>query len=545
VDRAGNVYIADTSNYRVRMVTPSGVISTVAGSGAATDSGDGGPATTAGLRGPSGIVVDIQGNLFVSTGNRIRKVGLNGTISTVAGGDTAGYSGDGGPAASAQLNFPQGVAVDSAGTLYVADAGNSCIRKIAGGTISTVAGRCGSYNFGAAGNGVPATGPELAWPTGVAVDSSGNLFIADSAHGLIRKVSNGIITTIAGGGNPAGGSPFLDGPAVGAALSTPDRVVVDAAGNVFFTDPTPGLAQNIYKIANGFLTVVAGGPQGFGLDPGNGAPATSARLGRLGGLALGSSGSIYFTETSPNRVRVINPASAASAPSISPGGVLNAASLTPGPVAPGSIATVFGSFGLNLPSQASGTPLPRALSGLSIQLQSGGGVSVPLFYVSAGQANIQIPWEVSGQSAVPAFAVLNGSSGSAQTLKLAPFAPAIFTMNGQGTGQGAIMGSSYRLVDPSNPATPGDVIQIYSTGLGAVTDPPDSGSPASGTTLSRTTTDPTVKIGGIEAVVQFSGLVGEYQVNVQVPAGVASGPAVPVVISIGGSTSNVATIAVK
>jgi uncharacterized protein (TIGR03437 family) len=122
-------------------------------------------------------------------------------------------------------------------------------------------------------------------------------------------------------------------------------------------------------------------------------------------------------------------------------------------------------------------------------------------------------------------------------------------MNGQGTGQGAIMGSSYRLVDSSNPAAPGDVIQIYSTGLGAVTDPPDSGSPASVTTLSRTTTDPTVKIGGIEAVVQFSGLVpgtvGEYQVNVQVPANVASGSAVPVVISIGGSTSNVATIAVK
>jgi uncharacterized protein (TIGR03437 family) len=150
---------------------------------------------------------------------------------------------------------------------------------------------------------------------------------------------------------------------------------------------------------------------------------------------------------------------------------------------------------------------------------------------------------------VAVTAVLNGNSGPAQTLKLATFAPAIFATNGQGTGQGAITDSSYRLVVSLNPATPGGVIQIYCTGLGAVTNLPASGSPASGTTLSRTTTNPTVKIGGIEAAVLFSGLVpgtvGEYQVNVQVPVGVPSGPAIPVTISIGGSTSNPATIAVK
>jgi uncharacterized protein (TIGR03437 family) len=271
-------------------------------------------------------------------------------------------------------------------------------------------------------------------------------------------------------------------------------------------------------------------------------------VGIPAGIAVGHDASIYVVDSYYGSARILKPAVPPSPPSILPGGVLNAASLTPGPVAPGSIATVFGNLGLNSPSQPSSAPLPKTLSGFSIQLQSGG-VSVPLFYASASQANIQIPWEMLGQSAVAVTAVLNGNSGPAQTLKLATFAPAIFATNGQGTGQGAITDSSYRLVDSLNPATPGGVIQIYCTGLGAVTNLPASGSPASGTTLSRTTTNPTVKIGGIEAAVLFSGLVpgtvGEYQVNVQVPVGVPSGPAIPVTISIGGSTSNPATIAVK
>jgi uncharacterized protein (TIGR03437 family) len=149
---------------------------------------------------------------------------------------------------------------------------------------------------------------------------------------------------------------------------------------------------------------------------------------------------------------------------------------------------------------------------------------------------------------VPVSALLNGISGPAQTLKLAPFAPGIFAANGQGTGQGIIVDLSYRLVDSSNPATAGSVIQIYCTGLGAVANEPATGDPASATTLSSTTVTPSVTIGGMGTTVLFSGLapgsVGEYQVNVQVPAGVATGPAVPVAMSIGDVTSNTVTIAV-
>jgi uncharacterized protein (TIGR03437 family) len=195
--------------------------------------------------------------------------------------------------------------------------------------------------------------------------------------------------------------------------------------------------------------------------------------------------------------------------------------------------------------QASGTPLPSALTGLSIQLQSG--VSAPLLYASAGVVNIQVPWELAGQSSVLLRAVLNGNGGPSQTLLLAAFAPGIFTVNT--SGQGAVVDSSGQLVGPDNPATAGSSIQVYCTGLGPVTNPPASGGAASSTMLSSTITKPTVMIGRMAATVTFSGLspgtVGEYQVNVQVPTGVTPGPAVPLVLSIGGVTSNTVMIAVQ
>jgi uncharacterized protein (TIGR03437 family) len=231
--------------------------------------------------------------------------------------------------------------------------------------------------------------------------------------------------------------------------------------------------------------------------------------------------------------------------SINTGGVVNAASyVAGGPVAPGSIASVFGSFPISGSSQAPGVPLPASLSGLSVQF---GATKVPLFYVAGGQVNLQVPWEASGQTQIT-VAVGNQTS-AAQTVDVAPFSPGIFSMNSQGTGQGAILDTSYKLVDASNPATAGvTYIQIYCTGLGTVTDQPATGSPAPAGTLSQTTMTPTVTIGGVTAAVSFSGLapgyVGEYQINAQVPAGVAAGNAVPVVISIGGALSNTVTIAV-
>ncbi|HTX39614.1 MAG TPA: hypothetical protein VME43_31560, partial [Bryobacteraceae bacterium] len=163
--------------------------------------------------------------------------------------------------------------------------------------------------------------------------------------------------------------------------------------------------------------------------------------------------------------------------------------------------------------------------------------------------NVQVPWELTGQSQTSLTGTLNNQTGAAQAVGLAAFAPAIFSQNAEGSGQGAILDTSYRLVDSSNPATAGNsVVLIYCTGLGAVTNQPPTGSPALSNPLSQSTT-PTVMIGGVPADVLFSGLapgyVGLYQVNAQVPAGAATGPAAPVVISIGGVESNTVTMAVQ
>ena len=193
VDSIGNLYIADTNNARIRKVS-GGVITTFAGGGSSL--GDNGPPTSAQLNSPIGVAVDSRGSVYIAEGNRIRKVS-NGVITTVAGNGTAGYSGDGGPATSAQLNRPSGIAVDSAGNLYIADTNNNSIRKVSGGVITTVAGN-GTAGF--SGDNGPATGAQLSGPYGIVSDPAGNLYTADGWNNRIRKISGGVITTVAGGG---------------------------------------------------------------------------------------------------------------------------------------------------------------------------------------------------------------------------------------------------------------------------------------------------------------------------------------------------------
>jgi beta-glucosidase len=235
------------------------------------------------------------------------------------------------------------------------------------------------------------------------------------------------------------------------------------------------------------------------------------------------------------------------APSINSGGVVNAASSAAGaPVAPGSIVSVYGDFLLSAAFGAPAVPLPMSLGGLSLAF---GTADAPLFYASNGEVNLQIPWELSGNQA-SLTASLSGQTSAPQTVHLAPFAPGIFTLNGQGTGAGAILDESYNLITASNPAAAGlTSILLYCTGLGAVSNPPPSGAAATGNPLSVTTTAPTVTIGGVSAPVAWSGLapgsVGEYQVNVFVPANAPTGNAVPVVLSIGGAISNTVEIAVQ
>jgi uncharacterized protein (TIGR03437 family) len=238
----------------------------------------------------------------------------------------------------------------------------------------------------------------------------------------------------------------------------------------------------------------------------------------------------------------------ASIPAINDSGVLNAASYAPStPVAAGSIATVYGSFPVGASVSASGAPLPPMLAGLSLKF--GDGFTAPLLFVSTSEINIQVPWELMGQTEAVLTAGIGGLVSAGQKVNLAQFAPGIFAINGQGSGQGAILDASYRLVDANNPTTTGAVVQIYCTGLGAVTNQPATGAAAPGNPLAMTTTIPRVVIGSAPAKVQFSGLVpgyaGLYQVNAEVPAEASRGVAASVTIFVGEVGSNTVTMAVR
>ncbi len=306
VDRSGNVFIADTLAHRIRRVDAmTGDLTTLAGTGAVAFAGDGGPATSAVLSQPQCVAVDGLGNVYVAdTGNnRVRRVdAATGVITTIAGTGVSGFSGDGGPAVSASLAYPQGVAVDGLGNIFVADTNNQRIRRVDAitGVISTVA---GTGTFGFAGDGGAAAGARLAYPQGVAVDGLGNLFIADSNNHRLRRVdaATSVITTAAGDG--ANGFAGDDGAATSASLGAPRGVALDAAGNLYIADTGN---QRIRRVdgGSGVITTVAGtGGAGF---VGDGGPAANAGLWNPQGVAIDVLGNAYIADTANSRIRRVD-----------------------------------------------------------------------------------------------------------------------------------------------------------------------------------------------------------------------------------------------
>ncbi len=305
VDVAGNLFIGDTSNHRVRRVDAStGIITTVAGTGVADFSGDNGPATRAALSSPYGVATDGAGNLLiVDQGNsRIRKVSA-GTITTVAGNGQQSFLGDGGPATAANLLSPQGIAVDSSGNPFIADTDNQRIRRVASvsGIITTVAGT-GVAGFSA--DDIFAASAALNNPRAVAIDGSGNLFIAETGNSRIRKVNSaGVITTVAGNGQA--GFSGDNGPASSAGLNAPVGIVVDKAGMLFIADRNNNRVRRV-DLRSGTITTVAGsGAQGFSGDNG---PATVAGLQLPTAVAVDSAGNLFIADTDNNRVRRVDAA---------------------------------------------------------------------------------------------------------------------------------------------------------------------------------------------------------------------------------------------
>jgi secreted PhoX family phosphatase len=308
VDTSGHLFIADSDNGRIREVGAGGMITTVAGNGRYGYSGDGGPATKAELSGPSGVAVDASGNLFIADASnyRIREVGTNGMITTVAGNGTQGYSGDGGAATGAELSNPNSVAVDASGNLFIADQARNVIREVGtNGIITTVAG----YGYmipisgnpeGYSGDGGAATNARLFSPWGVTLDASGNLFIADVGNGRIREVrTDGIITTVAGNGTQ--GYSGDGGPATSAQLGYPSSVAVDASGNLFIADSGNAVIREVGT--NGIITTVAGnGNSGYS---GDGGAATEAELAEPLGLAVDAFGNLFIADHNNSRIRKV------------------------------------------------------------------------------------------------------------------------------------------------------------------------------------------------------------------------------------------------
>jgi uncharacterized protein (TIGR03437 family) len=535
VDSAGNVYVADPGNSRIRKITPDGTVSTVAGNGTAGYAGDGKPPTQANISQPCGVAVNSGGDVFFSQSDSfnsaIRKAPASGNMSTVAGTTLgAGYSGDGQMATTAQVANPSGLALDSAGNLYIADSGNNRIRMISSkGIMSTIAG--GST-----------TSVQLSNPQGVAVDASGNVYIADTNNHRVRKLAtDGTITTVAGIGLATITFSGDGGPATKAALYYPKDVAVDAANNLYIVDSFNSRIRVVTP--DGTINTVAGGARtGSG---GDGGPATSAQLRFPVGIALGPKGALYISDTQNNEIRVLTPAAAANPPSIDHAqSVTSCGAFTS--AAPGAWIEIYGT---NLATNArewadsdfNGVNAPTLLDGTQVAIA---GQNAVLSYIGTAQVNAQVPLGISTGPQQVTVSVQNVAS-----------APYTMTMNAAQPGlcQGLQIGGkqyvaavlnntrTYILPTGANapvdfrPAKPGETINLFGNGFGVVTPVATPGQLVQ--QLNQLTTPLQIMFGETPATLTYWGLapgaIGLYQFNVVVP-NVADSDAVPVTFTLGG-----------
>jgi uncharacterized protein (TIGR03437 family) len=517
----GKLYIVDSANHVVRVIS-GGVISTFAGTaGSAGFSGDGKAATSATLNSPSSVAVDSNGNVYIAdtANNVVRQVNTSGIINTFAGNNSMGpgYSGDGGAATNGMLDAPTGVAVDSSGNVYMTDSVNNLVRKVSGGNFSTII-------------GIGATGQSLDHPNGLVVDSKGAVYVSDTSHRVL-KYANGALSTFAGTGNV--GYSGDNGPATKAVLNNPVGLAVDGAGNIYIAD------ANQFRIrmvnTSGIISTVAGsGHVGY---VGDGGPALNAYLNFPNGVCLDSAGNMYIADTANNVIRMVT----VPAPAIAANGVVSSASFLP-QLAPGALASIAGTNLAVSTPPAAAAPLPTILAGASVSVN---GKAAPILYASPTLINFQVPWETALGNATVTVSV-DGNVSNTITVPVTATAPGIFYFS---SGAAIAQNHDYSLNTPSNPEHAGSFIIAYLTGSGAVTPPVADGvaTPSTGLYVIPSTVPVSVTIGGQPATVLFAGLtpglVALVQMDITVPSGLAAG-SYPMVVTIGGQVSNSATVSV-
>jgi uncharacterized protein (TIGR03437 family) len=531
---SANLFIADTGTERVRQVSAAGIIGTLAGTGVAGYGMEPGPAPTAPLNTPSGVAVDPAGGVIVadSFNNRIREVGLDGLIRTIAGTGSAGLAPEDTPPLQAPLGAPRGVCVDPAGVIYIVDTSNHRVLLAApGANLITIAGNGAP---GDVGDGGPARLAQLDFPSACALDSDGNLYIADTSSHRIRKTRrDGVIVTIAGIG--AAGFSGDGALATAASLSSPRGVAADSDGNVFIADTGNNRIRQITP--DGIIHTIAG--QDGPAFSGDGGPAVSAWLNAPAGLVLDGSGDLYLADSGNNRVRrlvpdgVIAPAGVTQ-PAVAT--VMNAASMLAGPVAPGEIVSIFGTgFGPDVSvtgAYGANGLLSTALGGAEVLFA---GVSAPLFYAQAGQINAQVPYETAGDAAHVEI-YYQGQLVGASDVQVAAAAPAIFPV---------IVNQDGWINSASARAASGDIVVFYATGEGLTNTGNVTGQPAAAP-YPQPTLPVGVTVEGIDAEILYAGsapgLVGVMQINVRVPGGFVPPGQTSIQLTVGGFSSPAVTV---
>lgn len=524
-DGAGNLYIADTVDHRVLRVTPAGELSGFAGNGTLGSAGDGGPATAAELLTPTGLAFDRAGNLLVTGGNgaAVRRIAASGTITPLTAAGT-GFAGDGGPASAALFSNPSGIAVDESGNVFIADTGNHRIRRIDAATniVTTFA---GTGTAGFAGDGGPADSAQLNGPRFLAFDRAGSLYISDTNNQRLRRIgANGVITTVVGTG--VAGFSGDGGPASAAQLAIPQGIAFDADGNLFIAT-----ASRVRKVdaATQVITTIAGSGD-FGFS-GDGALATNASFAVIFGLAIDTTGAVLAADQSNYRVRKLSPAR------IVPEGVTNAASLRAGPVAPGLIVSIFGfdlgpAGGLGLRLDQDGR-VATELGGLRVLFD---GIPAPILYASPNQVNVVAPYALTGP-ATRIQAVYQNRPTNTISVPVVAASPGLFAITNQ---DGALNGASAA-------AAAGSILILYGTGEGQTSPAGVDGSVAN-SVFPKPVLDVGVTIGGRTAELLYAGaapgfVAGVLQLNVRVPAGLTGSQ--PLVVRVGEAVSPASTVAVR